>query len=238
MLLQINEIAINAYVKTGREVNSDDMYSYKELCKIYNISPESWRIIEENGRVLGYIHVEAITEKIAKKLIKGEINENDIKETDILSNSNKDSKGYIHIGSIVLEKYPTLFSNKNLFLIIAGVIDRVIELQTQNKNLHTIIAVTYEDSTGDNHFLDILPLYGFEKIGETKDGNPIFQLDLEENLNRKFAPLIRIVSAKRAKYFMKKIKKLPTKLIKDILISSIKLYKKIIKEPNKNLEYE
>ncbi len=78
-----------------------------------------------------------------------------------------------------------------------------------------------------------------EKIGrKQKDGNPIFQLDLEENLNRKFAPLIRIVSAKRAKYFMKKIKKLPTKLIKDILISSIKLYKKIIKEPNKNLEYE
>ncbi len=66
-------------------------------------------------------------------MIKGEINENDIKETDILSNSNKDSKGYIHIGSIVLEKYPTLFSNKNLFLIIAGVIDRVIELQTKIK---------------------------------------------------------------------------------------------------------
>ncbi len=241
-LNQINEIARKVYLKDNED--SIILYSYKELRKIYNKSPKSWRVYENKNYVKGYIHVQAITEKIGEKLLNGKISEDDIRVKDILKDDNNTSKGYIHIGSIALKEHPTTYLDSSMPLLIAGIIDRIIELRNLNPNLNKIIAVAFEDHKGDNHFLKFLPLYGFNYINKTKDSDNIYSLDLDNNKERNFSNLIEIVSAKRNKFYkrnrkIKKIKRIfSLKYIKDFIKFFTKRYNEIKNEPNKSLDDE
>ena len=239
-LNQINEIARKVYLKNNEDCTV--LYSYTELRKIYNKSPKSWRVYEDNNYVKGYIHVEAIKEKVGKKLLEGKINEDDIQVKDILKDNNNISKGYIHIGSIALKEYPSSYSDSSMPLLIAGIIDRIIELRNLNPNLNKIIAVAFEDYKEDNHFLKYLPLYGFIYINKTKENDNIYLLDLDSNKERNFSNLIDIVSAKRNEFYeknsrKKKIKKIfSPEYIKNFIKFLTKIYSEIKNESNKPLD--
>ena len=241
-LNQINEIARKVYLKDNQD--NAILYSYKELRNIYDKSPKSWKVYENKNYVKGYIHVQAIKEKIGDKLLDGKISEDDIKVKDVLKDNDKTSKGYIHIGSIALKDYPTSYSDSSMPLLIAGVIDRIIELRNLNPNFNKIIAIAFEDYKGDNHFLKFLPLYGFKYINKTKDGYNIFLLDLDNNIERNFSNLIEIVSSKRNKFYkrnnkIKRIKKIfSLKYIKDFIKFIVDIYSELRNKPNKTLEDE
>lgn len=198
-LHQIDELA--------RTFFDTDLYSFDELKKIFNKSPQSWRIYQRKAEVQGYIHVSAIKKNIGDKLLNGEISECDIKLDDFLEDDNY-LEGYIYIGSVVLKDNPT--RDESLAVLIAGVVDRILELQDLNPKLSKIITIAVKNSKGVNHFHKHLESFGFEKKHIFKNSDVMFFLDLNNNNNnRRFSNLRTLVARKRIEYYQnKKIKKI------------------------------
>jgi len=229
-LIIINEIAKQVYIKPN-EINGTMDFSHLTNC--YNASKKSWKLYEKNNDVEAYIHVQAITLAAGESIKNSLLDENDISINDIIRDEKQNKPGFIHIGSIASKKYPLPYKENLPYILIAGVIDRILELRENNPYLKFIIATAFEDSTGDNHFLEILPKYGFEYIGKTKSGDSIYQIDLEAT-DRPFGELIKVVSKKRIEYYKRNkklksfIEKIPSfKHIKSFVDYLITIYKGI-----------
>ncbi|BBG65736.1 hypothetical protein NNO_1033 [Hydrogenimonas sp.] len=229
-LTLINEIAKQVYIKPN-EINGT--MSFSHLFDCYNASKKSWKLYEKNNDVKAYIHVQAITLAAGEAIKNSSLDENDISINDIISDEKQNEQGFIHIGSIASKEYPLPYKEDLPYILIAGVIDRILELRENNPYLKFIIATAFEDSTGDNHFLGILPKYGFEYIGKSKSKDEIYQIDLEAT-DRPFSELIKVVSKKRIEYYKrkKKVKTLIEKIpsfnhIKSFVDYVIKTYKSI-----------
>lgn len=229
-LTLINEIAKQVYIKPD-EINGTMDFSH--LLDCYNASKKSWKFYEQSNDVEAYIHVQAIKLSVGEAIKNSSLDENDISINDIISDKKQNEEGFIHIGSIASKEYPLPYKEDLPYILIAGVIDRILELRENNPYLKFIIATAFEDSTGDNHFLEILPKYGFEYIGKSKSKDTIYQINLEAT-DRPFSELIKVVSKKRIEYYKRKkkvktlIEKIPSfKHIKDFVDYMIKIYKSI-----------
>ena len=230
-ITQINEIARNVYVND----ECMSIMSLNLLTRIINKLPSSWGVYIVNNEVLGYIHVQVISQKNKDAFVKGDIDENDLKPCLSKDNRNK----VIHIGSVATLNPTQIFYSNLPIILIAGVIDKVIALRENNPMLSKVIACDFPDKHGVHHFTRIFKKYGFEKIGKTINNDDIYQINLDST-NCLFSALYKIIAIKRAGYFKNKYiahavmrffqKILPLSFIKFLFSSKISRIIKFFKE--------
>jgi hypothetical protein len=146
---------------------------------------------------------QAIRKSAGDGLKNGRIGENQIDILSICPDVNITEDAYIHIGSLVSRSYPARFSKDTPYRLVAGVVDRVLDLRSRQPKLTTIIATDFADVFGDRHFGAILPRYGFCQTAITPDGDPVYIVNLEQG-SRPFEALVDAVAIKQLNHLQSK----------------------------------
>jgi len=215
-LTEINEIAKEGYTKPEGDIPT---MSFGQLLSTVKRDLTAWLICIEKKKIQGFVHVQLVSASQADQFAQGQIDENNLIPISANSIDNK----VIHIGSVLSRNFPSKISSDIPVRLIAGTIDKIITLRECCPSINRIVTCDFEDKDGVSHFRNILPKYGFLKIGTTIHGDTVWELNLETN-DRKFSQLIAIVNGKRISCLGKK-QYLP--LLKSIIPSCLDSLKSI-----------
>jgi hypothetical protein len=197
VIAQIDEIARSEFRRPGDQLQP--VMPFGQLCETIRRNPESWRILLDGGSVEGFIHVQPITKSAGDALTAGMIHENDIRPRHVCAPGKIGKGSYIHIGCVAARKHPVQVTDDTPIRLVAGVIDRVLELRHEQPHIRRVIATDSPDASGDHHFGARLPRYGFTRVAKTSTGDTVYVLDLEHE-PRAFGDLLRVVSTRRGKH--------------------------------------
>jgi hypothetical protein len=204
-LQEINQLAHNAFEQGESLLGIGDL---KNWCKS---SPKSWFVYKENHQIYGYIHVEPLSEIRGKAILSGISHEGEITKSDIPKVKKLCDQDFIHIGSIVSN--PDLCKNnrpKVALALLAGIVDRVLNVQAKSKGVHLVLAVDYPDVSGRHHARNLLRRYGFNHesgwVTSEVPQNDVYVLDLDLPMTKPARKLIEGVKACQAKNLIKKLK--------------------------------
>jgi len=196
ILKEIDRMARQAYMEKS---DVKPTFSLESLKKLYYRSPKTWIFLENDGKVLGYAHVELIHEKLFNCLSHGIIDENEFTQYDDIYKCN-DDRQIIHIGSLVVDKNIEGYNKDTVIYLIACMLDKIVKLMSMH-NITRIFAVEYEDYKGRSHFKHKLNKYGFELVGQTKTNNNVYLLDIQRHSNTYFHHLLNSVANIQKKYY-------------------------------------
>lgn len=185
ILQQLDALACHVFGKSNQVDSLVDMTS---LIAWYEHSPESWLILEEEGKILAFAHIERIRKECGDSIRKGLSHEGNISLEDILKEDDVDSLAYIHFGCIVVAP-PSFIGNRKMsrrdviVRLLAGVVARLLELDKKGNS--EVLAVSYPDAKGNLNSKALLKRFGFESWGERDSlGNEIQTLNLRK-LNKR-----------------------------------------------------
>ena len=164
---------IGRYVYTQDASVDENLAELDTLKEWYQKSPEYWRVLRKKEKIIGYCHIELLDQHLGEKLISGKISENEIATCHIVPFCEARENSIIHIGSIVRDKFDLRPSN-DIARLLAGASEMIFALSNLHPTIKKIVAVSYPDKNGKNHFDSFLEYIGFEKVGNTPDGDYIY----------------------------------------------------------------
>jgi hypothetical protein len=201
---ELRRISLLAHEAFG---SGPSLGSIADLARWQVASPDSWLVCDHGGRIGGFVHVEPLAGSKARLILSGRAHEGDIGLADILPPRDLGSEDFIHIGSIVSSSSLNQRVRCRIAVrLVAGAMDRVLDLCTPDRAVHRIVAVDYPDRDGGLHGVALLRRYGFEHqstwVTSELPPRDVYVLDLKKAFSPALGRLMNAVLDRRGRVLL------------------------------------